>query len=78
MGAIFTDRQLVQLLQAVSAIKGWIKKNKFIKFILYALQGNGQRGRCTVEKGIALVQARENETTCKYDSDIYKFKVMAM
>ena len=44
----------MQLLQAVSAIKGGIKKNKFSKFVLFTLQGMDQRGRCTLEKGIAV------------------------
>ena len=35
-----------------------VKENKFNKFILYALRGMNQRGRCIVEKGIAVVQAR--------------------
>ena len=51
----------MQLLQAVSAIKGGIKKNKFSKFVLYPLQGMNQRGRCIVEKGIAVIQARERD-----------------
>ena len=54
----------MQLLQAVSAIKGGVKKNKFSKFVLYALQGMDQGGRCTVEKGIAVIRARESETEC--------------
>ena len=59
------DRYPVQLLQAVSAIKGGITKNKFSKFVLYASLGMDQAGRCTLEKGIAVVQVRENETVCK-------------
>ena len=51
----------VQLLQAVSAIKGGVKKNKFRKFVLYALQGMDQGGRCTLEKGITVSLTRENE-----------------
>ena len=50
----------MQLLQAVSAIKGWVKKNKFV---LYALPGMDQGGRCTVEKGIAVIQGRDQD--CK-------------
>ena len=56
------NREPVQSLQAVSSIKGGVK-NKYSKFVLYALQGMDQVGRCTLEKGIAVIQARENE--CK-------------
>ena len=49
----------MQLLQAVSAIKGGVKR--FSKFVLYALQGVEQGGRCIVEKGIAVIQARERD-----------------
>ena len=45
----------MQFLQAVSAIEGWVKKDKFSEFVLYALQGMDQRGRCTIEKGIAVI-----------------------
>ena len=37
----------MQFLQAVSAIEGWVKKDKFGEFVLDALQGKDQRGRCT-------------------------------
>ena len=37
----------MQFLQEVSAIEGWVKKDKFGEFVLYALQGKDQRGRCT-------------------------------
>ena len=55
----------MQFLQAVSAIKGRVKKNQFSEFVLYALQGMDQRGRCILEKGIAVIQVRENKTACK-------------
>ena len=45
----------MQFLQAVSAIEGWVKKDKFGEFVLDALQGKDQRGRCTIEKGIAVI-----------------------
>ena len=48
----------------LQAIKGGIKKNKFSKFVLNALQGMDQGGIYTVEKGIAVIQARENDTAC--------------
>ena len=51
----------MQLNQSVSAIKGGIKKNKFSKLVLYALQ----RSRCTLEKGSAVIQARDIEAACK-------------
>ena len=59
------SRKPVQLLHAVSAAKGWVKENKFGEFIFHALQGMDQGGRCTVEKGIAVVQAIENEISCE-------------
>ena len=46
----------------VGAIKGGVKKNKFV---LYEFQGKGQGGRCTIEKGIAVIQVTENKTACK-------------
>ena len=49
----------MQLLQAVRAIKGGVKKNKFSKFILNALQEMGQGGRCTVENEIAVIKTKE-------------------
>ena len=49
------DREPVQFLQAVSGIEGWVKKDKFGEFVLDALQGKDQRGRCTIEKGIAVI-----------------------
>ena len=55
----------MQFLQAVSAIKGGVKKNKFSEFVLNTLQGMDQAGRCTLEKGIVVIQVRENETACK-------------
>ena len=55
----------MKFLQAVSAIEGRVKKDKFSEFVLYALQGMDQRGRCTIEKRIAVIQARENKTACK-------------
>ena len=48
---------------AITAIKGGVKKNKYSKFILNALQEMGQGGRCTVENGIAVIKTRVNE--CK-------------
>ena len=45
--------------------KGGVKKITFSKFVLYALQGMDQGGRRIVEKGIAVIQARENETACR-------------
>ena len=36
-----------------------VVKNRFSKFILYALQVMDQRGRCAIEKGIAVIQTRD-------------------
>ena len=55
----------VQLLQAVRAIKGGFKKNKFSKFVLHVLQGMDQVSRCTIENGIAVIQVRGNRTVWK-------------
>ena len=66
----------MQLLQAVSAIKGGVKKNKFSEFVLNMLQGMDQGCRCTVEKGIAVIQARKNKTTCKGRSCVDREKQM--
>ena len=38
----------MQLLRAVSALRGGVKGNEFKKFILCTLKGMDQRGRCTV------------------------------
>ena len=61
------------MLQSVSAIKGVAEKNKFSKFVLYALQGMDQRGRRTLQKGISVIQARENETACKRRNCVYGY-----
>ena len=45
----------MQFLQAFSASEGWVKKDQFGEFVLDALQGKDQRGRCTIEKGIAII-----------------------
>ena len=55
----------MQFLQAVSAIEDRVKKDKFSEFVLYALQGMDQRGRCTIEKGIAVIPGeKEQEQDC--------------
>ena len=51
----------MQLLHTFSGVK----KNKFSKFVLYALQFYGSKRQCTIEKGITLIQVRENKTACK-------------
>ena len=51
----------MQFLQAVRAIKGGVKKNNFREFLLYVSQGMDQGGRCNIENGIAVIQAREQD-----------------
>ena len=51
----------MQFLQAVSAIEGRVKKDKFSEFVLYALQGMDHRGGCTIEKGIAIPKSSQPE-----------------
>ena len=55
----------MQFLQAVSAIKGGLRRTSLESLFWYALQGIDQRGRYTIEKGIAVIQARENKTACR-------------